>query len=221
MESSETTAYVSNTCDGIQCPLCKRVMFPIALSASDGPLLKPKELENYFCGGESVVGDLKLDAGINLDRGGGTFQLEVGSTLHRAVWSIPTPSNVPESDSVHSVHAATEPLTAGPHTLSLAYVDATVIALMDGREIERRCIDVESPGIASSHIESIARITFTDVKGTLTKLDLSRDLYYTAAPKKSSRRSECRHRTTAAFQTLLREWRVRVRDSERQLSDAG
>jgi signal peptidase I len=181
---SETTAYISETCEGVQCPLCKRVMFPIALTASDGPLLSAGRIEggSFLGGGESVVGDLKLDVAIDLARSGGTIQIEIGSTLHRAAWTIPSASTADESDCVHPVKAQTDPLPAGHHTLSLAYVDATVIATLDGREIERRCIDVNSPGKAAERIASIARIGFDGVQGKLTQLDLSRDLFYAAAP---------------------------------------
>jgi signal peptidase I len=182
--SAAATSYVANTCDGVQCPLCKRVMFPIALSAPGEPLLTPGLIEggSFFAGGESIVGDLKLDLDLELEQNGGTLEIEVGSSLHRAAWTIPSVF-AEDNAAVHRVQAATGELTAGHHRFSLAYVDATVIACMDGREVERRCIDVDSPGTAAGGITSVVRIAFDGIKGTLTRLDLSRDLYYTSAPK--------------------------------------
>jgi hypothetical protein len=77
-------------------------------------------------------------------------------------------------------------LSPGKHTLSLAYVDATVVAIFDGREIATQLIDVPPPGRAGEKIKSIVRIEFSGLKGTLTRLDLSRDLYYLPMLRNSS-----------------------------------
>ena len=177
------TAYVNATCDGIQCPRCHALMFPAASTPIAGAALKPletRETGSYFCGGDSIVGDLKLDVELLVEntRVDGAVKLEVGSDLHCASWEIPSTNGRADTDSVHPVKNTMGALMPGKHALSLAYVDATVIALLDGKEIERRAINVEPPGKLANHLQSLARISLSGVRGKITRLDLSRDLYY-------------------------------------------
>ena len=175
------TACVTATCDGIQCPRCHALMFPATTTPIAGAALKPLETSetgSYFCGGDSVVGDLKLEVALLVENAGGAVRLDVGSDLHCASWEIPSTEVRADTAIVHPVTAATAALTPGKHALSLAYVDATVIALLDGKEIERRAINVEPPGKLADHLQSLARITLSGVRGTITRLELARDLYY-------------------------------------------
>ncbi|MCY3021447.1 MAG: signal peptidase I [Planctomycetota bacterium] len=185
--SESITAYVANTWEGVQCPNCKEIVFPIASTEpGNEPLLKLRSTfddgtpAKFFYGGDHIVGDLRLDLEINVESAG-SIALEVGCSLHRALWSIggQPPAVAADDAAAHAVQTSAPPLAPGKHTLSLAYVDATVIALLDGKEFERRLIDVQPPGRAANGIDTVARVTFEGLRGTLTRLNLWRDLYYT------------------------------------------
>jgi signal peptidase I len=181
--SDNITAYASNTWEGIQCPNCKQVMFPAVLHPDKDPKIRPVQRTSanptmFFYGGDQVDGDLKIDLELNVESSGGSIVMQTGSNLHSAIWAIggDTPA---ETATVHPVTKATSSLSPGPHKLSLAYVDATVMAVLDGQEIEPRLIDVEPPAAAANDMVSMAKISFSGVKGSVTRLDLFRDLYYT------------------------------------------
>jgi hypothetical protein len=65
-------------------------------------------------------------------------------------------------------------------------VDATVIARFDGRQIDCQEIEVAPLGRAAADMKSVARLSFSGLKGTLTRLELWRDLYYPSMIKGSS-----------------------------------
>lgn len=130
------------------------------------------------------MGDLKLDIELDLLTSGGTLKLEVGSDRHCAVWDIPfldvKPAPSPEkAQSIHSVRSETPLLSAGKHFISLAYVDGTVIATLDGKELERQKIEAIPLGLAAKNMKSIARVSFSGIAGKVLALNVSRDLYYT------------------------------------------
>ena len=187
--SESFTAYVTNTWQGVQCPNCKEIMFPMGSNRpAAGPWLTKQEGTKFFYGGNHVVGDLKLDLALNVETAG-SLELEVGSTAHRALWRIPVAGAADTApQGVHVVQPSGAPpeLTPGRHTLSLAYVDATVIAVFDGRQVACQLIDVPPPGRAADKIRTKVRVAFAGLKCAVTKLDLSRDLYYTTMPEGSA-----------------------------------
>ena len=192
-------AYINHPWEGVQCPQCQQVIFPLELGENGlqpwqpgAPLYMrdansgdenvrrqnslPPEVSRFFYGGDDVVGDLKLELEIDVETGG-QIELEVGSNLHAAHWVIG--GDVPAgSKSVHPVSAATPALTPGRHTLKLAYLDGTVIAELDGRELARQLIEVEPVAGAADTMKSVARVKFSGAKARVTRLDLFRDLYY-------------------------------------------
>jgi signal peptidase I len=191
LKSRNITAYVSNTWEGVQCPNCGQIQFPLS------PKLPPPppgitsrlvanargEQVRFFYGGEEIVGDLRIDLSVQLDAPG-AMQIQVGSTEHSAVWNIPSkgeglPAVDTASEKIHTVKKDTPPLSAGSHTLSLAYVDATVIAKLDGQEFDVVKINTTA-GPRPQNLQSIARVSFAGVKGRVKKLELWRDLHYTA-----------------------------------------
>lgn len=182
-KTEDITAYVQNTWEGVQCPNCKQVVFPLAASRPGStPELRPGPAK-FFYGGDCIVGDLKLELEVSVETAG-SLELEVGSDAHRAWWKIPSDNAGAETaPGVHLVQAAgsAPQLAPGKHTLSLAYVDATVIAVLDGHKVSCQLIDVPPPGRAAEKTTSTVRASFSGFKGTLTRLDLFRDLYYTPA----------------------------------------
>jgi len=188
-------AYVNHPSEGVQCPQCRNVIFP--LEADDNKGLQPWQRDNsyyeskkkeaqeknatlpeftkFFYGGDDVVGDLKLEIELEVEQPG-VIELQVGSDLHSALWRLG--GSVPEgSETVHVVKNATA-LPSGRHSLSLSYLDGTVIALLDGQEIARVPIDVKPIGAKAKDMKSLARMKFDGFKGRITKLDLFRDQYY-------------------------------------------
>ena len=184
-EKEDMDAMVSNTWDGIQCPNCRRIYYPLMVGPnSDGTTLLAQEgATKYFYGGNHSVGDLKIDLKLNVEAFG-SMRLECGNNLRRAVWDIPGGGEKDADGSngmENYVQSKTDALAPGEHTLSLAYVDATVIAVLDGEEIERRELDVQPvTETASNKSTTVAKITFTGVKGRVPSLNLSRDLFYTS-----------------------------------------
>jgi len=178
--SENMTAYVTNTWEGVQCPDCKELMFPLSPNRpAEGPWLRAGPAK-FFYGGDCVVGDLKLDVAIDVEAAGG-LEMEIGSDLHRALWRIPaTAASSPPQPGAHEVRipGAAPELSPGKHTLSLAYVDATVIAVFDGRQIDCQELEVSPLGRAAAEMKSVVRLSLSGLKGTLTRLDLWRDLYY-------------------------------------------
>jgi len=171
-------AYIDSAWEGVQCPNCKQLMFPIGGVRGNKPQIMPRSY-NLYKGGDMVMNDLRLDMELTVDSPG-AVQIQVGSSLHSALWTIGSAEGLPDlsSPAVHSVNQATPALSSGKHQLSLAYVDGTVIAWLDGHEIEKRLVAIKLPGTAALKIESIARVSFKGLKGSVTKLDLFRDLYY-------------------------------------------
>lgn len=189
----DVEAVVSNTWEGVQCPNCKHVYFPVTRNGvySDGTKLIGKGsgegLTNFFYGGHFPVGDLKVELRINVETAG-SVHLEAGNSLRRAVWNIPGGGEADTDDGVgrgkkgkqHFVQKKTAALTPGIHTLSLAYVDGTVVALVDGNEVERRLIDVVPLSAdLNNEAETIVRVGFSGTKGEVTALNVSRDLFHT------------------------------------------
>ena len=182
-KTRDITAYVSNTYEGVQCPNCKQILYPIRLDQPSFPAvpdIEPSPSARFFYGGEQRVGDLRLDMNINVESAG-AIQLEVGSDMHSAAWSIGEIAGKPaDNDTVHPVKVPTPSLSAGPHSLSLAYIDGCVIAMLDGQVIDKQEIEIKPPGRAADNLKNVIKVKFTNVKGTVTKLDLFRDLYYTS-----------------------------------------
>ena len=181
-KTESVRSYIFHTWEGVQCPNCKEILFPAVSNPTSGPDMEPAGIVPFYYGGDRTVGDLRIDLDLRVDTSG-PITIEIGNTLHAAQWSLGgTPAA--ESGSVHPVTKATSALAPGLHKLSLAYVDATVIASLDGVEIERREIDVEMPGSAADYMKNVARVSFDGVKGEVTRLDLYRDLHYTTMVKR-------------------------------------
>jgi len=183
-KSKDITAYVSNTWEGVQCPNCGQIEFPLVPKPSSGPVLEARGSTNFFYGGRHTVNDLRLDLDVNLDAAGGAVQIQVGSSEHSALWNLPIsgaglPAVDTASGKVHPVKKDAPALAAGRHQISLAYVDGTVIATLDGQDFETIKIPVAILGAAAADLKTVATVSFAGVKGTLTHLDLYRDLYYT------------------------------------------
>ena len=188
--SEDMEAMVSNTWDGIQCPNCRRIYFPVQLGPnSDGTAIRPRTDKRFFYGGSNTVGDLRITLKLELESFG-SLRLECGNTLRRAVWNIPGGGETDANDTdgnAHFVQKRTAALSPGEHTLTLAYVDASVIATLDGVEVERRTLSVQPVSEnLNDRAESIARINLTGIKGRIVELNLSRDLYYTTKLQGSS-----------------------------------
>jgi len=187
-KSKKITAYIGDSWEGVQCPNCNQVMFPPSANPAEGVALVPRQggpnETTFFYGysDEHPVGDLKLALEIDV-QSPGAITLEVGSDLHKAVWNIPSSGKekIEDSRSVHPVMLQTPQLSAGKHTLSLAYLDGAVIAILDGQEFERRSIAVSMPGLKAEQIKTIVKATFTGVRGTVTRLDIARDLHHIAS----------------------------------------
>ncbi len=178
-KSENITSYIFHTWEGVQCPNCKQVMFPISIDATSGPIMTAGSAK-FFYGGDKTVGDLRIDMDLDVQTPG-TITIEAGNSLHCASWTIGGAAAA-ETASVHPVTKATT-LSPGAHKLSLAYVDATVIASLDGVEVERRLIDFEIPGAVVEGIDNVAHVRFDGFKGSVTKLDLYRDLHHTSMIK--------------------------------------
>jgi signal peptidase I len=184
-KTQEITAYVFHTWEGVQCPNCKQVMFPATYNPTAEPTIVPLsrfpngggESARFFYGGDKTVGDLRLDIDIDVEKTG-VITIEVGNSLHSATWTLGAQSPPTPNETAHAVEG-TASLTPGHHSLSLAYVDATVISRLDGVEKHQK-VDAAMPGREAETISSLARISFSGVKGTITRLDLYRDLHYTA-----------------------------------------
>jgi signal peptidase I len=186
-KSEDVSAYVSNTWEGVQCPNCKQLMFPVRESPDEAPELQKRQDKkdsanqehptNFFYYSNDVIGDLKLNIEVEV-QAGGTIEMEVGSNFHRAKWTIPSNESASDTEAVHPVQKSTSALSPGTHTLTLAYVDATVVAELDGNEIERRTIEVSPLGDKAPKMKSIVRVAFGGTQGKVTKLDLYRNLVH-------------------------------------------
>ena len=181
-KSEEMTSYIFHTWEGVQCPNCKQVMFPAVYMPTDGPKITPLshfpngDAARFYYGGDHTVGDLRLDIDIDVEKSG-AMTIEAGNSLHRAVWVLGSNNAPAETAEIHPVEGAT-PLAPGHHSISLAYVDATVVSRLDG-EVKHRLIETTMPGHEAESMSSIARVSFSGIKGTVTRLDLYRDLHYT------------------------------------------
>src|SRR5205823_4314045 len=162
-----------------------RIYFPVQLAPnSDGTTLADREKyldrnnvermgTRFYYGGNHKVGDLKLDLKLRVETFG-SLRLECGNTLRRAVWAIgsggytgPTTRDV----KAHYVQKEVPALAPGLHSLTLAYVDGTVIAALDGTEIERQAIDLEPQSESTnSSAETIARVVLAGIKGRVEGL---------------------------------------------------
>jgi hypothetical protein len=178
----------------VQCPLCKHIFFPLRRGKNtDGTILEGRETApgqtKFFYGGDYIDGDLKLEMKIVIEAAG-SLRLETGNTLRRAVWNIPGGAEADEDKGMdgggksHFVQKPTAPLTPGEHTLTLAYVDGTVIATLDGAEVERRPIDVKPMSARINRdAMSVARVSLNGVKGRIVAMNLYRDLFHTTWPQ--------------------------------------
>jgi signal peptidase I len=214
--------YVENSWQGVQCPNCKQVVFPLnrLYSPGGGTTLVPRqpelsesapslvektsapseapikggdnetadpqalpEVTRFFYGGQELTGDLKLELDLEVETPG-KIELLVGSRLSdssagASQWNIGgqmTPSADTATDSLKVSKQIS--LTAGKHRVSLAYVDATLIATLDGETVDI----IEQPskprGRTPPGYQTVARVRFEGFKGSVTRLDLFRDLYY-------------------------------------------
>src|SRR5205823_8966661 len=150
-----------------------RIYFPVQLAPnSDGTTLADREKyldrnnvermgTRFYYGGNHKVGDLKIDLKLRVETFG-ALRLECGNTLRRAVWTIGNGGDTGSQEKdpkAHYVQKQIDTLAPGLHSLTLAYVDGTVIAALDGTEVERRQIDVEPlPESTNNTAETIARI---------------------------------------------------------------
>jgi hypothetical protein len=143
--------------------------------------ISPKNPTPFFYGDFDVVGDLKLEMEFELGAAKGAVDLEVGSTAHRAGWIVSLGGRRPMPQEAEGRHEIKHPPVIGPgrrHVLSLAYVDATVVAALDGKVRERSTIDLKPLG--REKLQSVARVRFLgEVNIKVRRLDLYRDLFHT------------------------------------------
>jgi len=212
----DVSIYVSGTCDGLECPNCKQVMFPISTNKNQKPYFEPllytepgtNKPFSFFNASDDVVGNLKLDLEIEVAAPGGALEIEVGSNFHRARWDIPPAPEAAAADaSAHSVTKPTPALPPGKHKLTLAYVDATVVAALDGVEIERRKIDAEplksQADPAANLMKSVVRVKANGLKGRITQLDLYRDLIHIPKMSNQQRRPDLRNFSTQEYTQIF------------------
>lgn len=183
-------AYISGTSNGVQCVHCKELLFPIVpVPASSEPqIIERSRGTNFLYGGNHISGDQRIDLELNVETPG-TITLEAGSTLNRAVWSLG--GSVTAAEGVHAVKG-TPALSVGRHTLSLRYVDATVSAWLDGKEIEHRELSLQPPMAKYKNVASLAQLSFAGFKGSVTALNLYRDFFYTPPLSARSSREDTR-----------------------------
>jgi signal peptidase I len=173
--------YIARPADGVCCPNCQRILFPLVPNGMIVPDMKHSK-EQFFYGGRALVGDLKLELAVESRAlsENATLTLEVGSDRNFARWSLPLSAagktlaagNTPGA---HEVEA--RPLASGRHVFTLAYEDATVIATMNGTEIERRELEVLPAG--AQNITPFARVTVSEADIVIRNVRLYRDLYHT------------------------------------------
>jgi signal peptidase I len=135
----------------------------------------------FFYGGTKVVGDLKLELGVEVEEEGGGLELEVGSNLHRAAWRFSLGGTCPTlaaDKTRHDVPGSASLSKGGKHLITLAFVDGTVLSSLDGEKNDPVMIDIQ-PADART-IESLARIRLHgQAQVKITRLNLYRDLFYT------------------------------------------
>lgn len=142
----------------------------------------PKESTPFFYGGGDTAGDLKLEVELTVEQAGGALELRCGSHVRQAAWVLSLGGEAPKLDAAEGVYEVAErpTLAPGAHRLSLAYVDGSVLAELDGRALPPQTLDVKALGKAAKSLKSLARVVFhgaAQVK--VTQLNLHRDLYYT------------------------------------------
>jgi signal peptidase I len=135
----------------------------------------------FFYGGNQIVGDVKLEVELEVEQAGGALELEAGSNLHRASWSVSLGGMVPalESDEKrHEVKAKTTLAAGGKHVLTLAYVDGSVLSWLDNVANDPVPVDVRPAD--NAEVESLVRLRlYGDAHVKITRLNLYRDLFYT------------------------------------------
>ncbi|MCW8130822.1 MAG: signal peptidase I [Planctomycetota bacterium] len=141
----------------------------------------------FFYGGhpkESACGDVKIELAIAPKTSGGALVLEAGSDRHRAVWSLSLGGEAPKLAADAATHPCPESatLSAGQtHVVSLAFVDGTVVAELDGRELPPLKVEVAPLG-SGKRVASVAKVRLTEgAKAEIARLDLFHDLYYTTS----------------------------------------
>jgi len=139
----------------------------------------------FFYGGQAErgdVGDLRIDLALEVLAPGGAVVLEAGSDQHHAAWSISLGGEAPKLEETARRHLCAEAVTLAPgqpHMLSLAYVDGTVQASLDGRVLEPRKVDGVQP-MGVRLMKSVAKVRFAaGSRVRIGRLDLLRDLFYT------------------------------------------
>jgi len=197
--STQITPYLPNSWSGVRCPNCQQLCFPLQanhddLRALNKPTVKilPGPLDTpFFYGGSQVVGDLMLEIEFTSKADKGALELKVGSSLHYAGWIVSlggTKPEPPEEKERHEVTAAPVLPMGTTHALSLAFVDGTVMAEVDGKSVEARKIPVKPSGRAKR--KSIAQLRFLgDIRVEVTRLGLYRDLFHTMELDGGNKRS--------------------------------
>ncbi len=194
--TEDMSAVVANTWDGVQCPNCKHILFPIKRwESGDREGLIALGSTPFLYGGQFSDGDMKLEMKLDAESFG-SLQLEVGNATRRAVWNIPGGGETDDGGDkdklgrIYYVQNKTAALAPGTHTLMLAYVDGTVIASLDGKEIDRRPLDVAPLSLKEQdHQETIVRAVLTGVKGRITEMNVARDLFYTTVLQSTDQNS--------------------------------
>lgn len=143
--------------------------------------VSPVKTTPFFYGDFDTVGDLKLEMEFELGAAKGAVDLEVGSKTNRAGWVVSLGGPRPAAPKAEGRHEVKHPPVVKPgrrHVLSLAYVDGTVVAALDGEVVERNKIPVKPLGI--EELTSVVAVRFLgEVDINIHRLDLYRDLFYT------------------------------------------
>jgi signal peptidase I len=208
-KSNRIAPYMANFWSGVECPNCGQVQFPLVrdvdLAGVAGEDDRARIVPNlnwsgidrssfisnepdmnaatgyFFYGSNRIVGDAKLEVELEVEQAGGALELEVGTNLHRASWSVSLGGTAPvlDADSKrHEVTAKTSLAPGAPHILTLAYVDGSVLSAVDDTPNEPVLVDVRP--VDNAKVESLVRLRLHgDARVKITRLNLYRDLYYT------------------------------------------
>jgi signal peptidase I len=197
--------YLPNSWSGVRCPNCGQRRFPLSRDEDIEPRILPDPTWGggagggtagggddygesaaprgtlFFYGGYDIVTDLRLDVDLEVVQPGGYVELEVGADRNYAAWRLSLGGEVPAPREEENRHEVTESPRLEPgrkHSLSLAYVDASVLAALDGRSLAPLRLDLPPP--KPGEVKSRAQVRFGgEARVRLTRLDLFRDLYWT------------------------------------------
>lgn len=202
--------YLPNSWTGVRCTQCRRLRFPLGREWSASPRIVPDVTWRaasvgssnstgvgrprspagtpFFYGDFDTVSDLKIEMAFRSFASRGSIELAVGSDVQSAIWSISLGDQPPPAAGVpgHRIPDSKPECEPGKtHVASLAWVDGTVMAWLDGDPLPPLEVDIQPAPRTPAN--SVARIRFHGaVDLEVTRLNLYRDLHYTVLPDGST-----------------------------------